>query len=60
MPRNVYSEINLHFVWHTKDSAPVLVGSIETHLHTFLKDRALQRPGLFTKLVVLKIMCIWL
>jgi putative transposase len=47
MPRNVYSEINLHFVWHTKDNAPVLVGPVEASLHTFLRDRALQTPGLY-------------
>jgi REP element-mobilizing transposase RayT len=47
MPRSVYSEINLHFVWHTKDNAPVLGGSIEKHLYSFLKDRTLQMPGLY-------------
>jgi len=46
MPRNVYSEINLHFVWRTKGNAPVLGSSIEKHLYDFLKDRALQTPGL--------------
>jgi putative transposase len=47
MPRNVYSEINLHFVWHTKDNAPVLEGSIEKHLHDFLRGRAIQTLGLY-------------
>ena len=47
MPRNVHSEINLHFVWHTKDNQPVLEGSIEKHLFSFLRDRALQTPGLY-------------
>jgi REP-associated tyrosine transposase len=47
MPRNVYSEINLHFVWHTKDNQPVLEGSIEKHLHDFLKERPLQTPGVY-------------
>ena len=47
MPRNAYSEINLHFVWHTKENVPVLEGSIEKHLYDFLKDRALQAPGLY-------------
>lgn len=47
MTRNVYSEINLHLAWHTKDNAPVLVGSIEKHLYGFLKDRALQTPGMY-------------
>jgi putative transposase len=47
MPRNVYYEINLHFVWHTKDSTPVLGSSIEKHLYGFLRERALQTPGLY-------------
>ena len=47
MPRNAYSEINLHFVWHIKENVPVLEGSIEKHLYDFLKDRALQTPGLY-------------
>jgi len=47
MPRNVYYEINLHFVWHTKGNAPVLRDSIEKHLCDFLRDRALQTPGLY-------------
>lgn len=47
MPRNVYSEINLHFIRHTKENAPVLEGSIEKHLYDFLRARALQTPGLY-------------
>src|SRR5262245_10616042 len=47
MPRNVYSEINLHFVWHTKDNKLILADSIERHVYSFLRDRALQTPGLF-------------
>jgi REP element-mobilizing transposase RayT len=39
--------INRHFVWHTKDNAPVLEGSIEKPLHDFLKERALQTPGVY-------------
>ena len=35
-------------VWHTKDNAPVLVGSIEKHLYGFLRDRARQTPGLYS------------
>lgn len=58
MPRNVYSEINLYFVWHTKDNAPILRDSIEKHLYGFLRDRALQTPGLyFTGLAALRITC---
>jgi putative transposase len=47
MPRNVYSEINLHLIWHTKANAPVLVDGIETSVHRFLRDRAVKKGGLY-------------
>ena len=48
-----YSEINLHFIWHVKDSNPVIRDEIEMHLHRctsnvnspFLKGKAAQTPG---------------
>ena len=45
MPRNVYSEINLHLTWHTKHDAPVLVDRVENRAHHSLRHRALQTPG---------------
>ena len=45
MPRNVYSEINLHITWHTKNDTAVLIDSVETRTHHYLKHRALQTPG---------------
>ena len=45
MPRNVYSEINLHLTWHTKQSAPMIVPEIEERLHHYLQHRALQTEG---------------
>lgn len=45
MPRNVYSEINLHLTWHTKHDAPVLVDTVESRAHHYLRHRALQTPG---------------
>ncbi|MGQ9651770.1 MAG: IS200/IS605 family transposase [Phycisphaerae bacterium] len=45
MPRNVYSEINLHLTWHTKQDAPVLVDTVENRTHRYLRHRALQTPG---------------
>ncbi len=45
MPRNVYSEINLHLTWHTKHDAPVLVDAVEDRTHHYLRHRALQTPG---------------
>jgi hypothetical protein len=59
MPRNVYSEINLHFAWHTKDSTPVLGSSIEKHLHGFLRERS-RHPGYTsTQLEALRITYTW-
>jgi putative transposase len=40
MPRNVYSEINLHITWHTKLSNPVLIGTIENRVHHYLEHNA--------------------
>jgi REP element-mobilizing transposase RayT len=47
MPRNVYSEINLHLVWHVKDNTPVLRDVIESKLHRLLRGRAMETPGVF-------------
>lgn len=45
MPRNVYSEINLHLTWHTKASAAILVDPVETHCHRFLTHHCLKTEG---------------
>jgi hypothetical protein len=37
MPKNVYSEINLHMTWHTENNNPVLINSIENRLHHYLE-----------------------
>ena len=37
MPKNVYSEINLHMTWHTKMNDPVISNTIEVRLHHFLE-----------------------
>jgi putative transposase len=47
MSRNYYSEINLHIVWHTKDSLPLLVPEIEPIAHRCLKARIVDAPGVF-------------
>ena len=39
MSRNYYSEINLHIVWHTKNSRLFLVDDVETIAHRCLKKR---------------------
>ncbi|HSF23390.1 MAG TPA: IS200/IS605 family transposase [Blastocatellia bacterium] len=45
MPRNVYSEINLHIVWRTKASAPVLTEQIEARAHNHIKHAVLNSEG---------------
>jgi putative transposase len=45
MPRNVFSEIHLHLTWHTKNSAKVLVDEVESRLHRYIRQRALQTDG---------------
>ena len=47
MPKNVYSEINLHMVWHTKNNNPVLVDSIEERLHRHLEHETRNTKGVF-------------
>ena len=45
MPRNVYWEIYLHFVWRTKDSMPLLTPRVEPIAHKYLVHRALETAG---------------
>ena len=47
MSRNYYSEINLHLVWHTKNSSPLLTPTIEPLAHRLLKQRVRDTPGVF-------------
>jgi putative transposase len=47
MSRNYYSEINLHIVWHTKNSLPLLNREVETLAHQSLKKRLIETPGAF-------------
>ena len=47
MSRNYYSEINLHIVWHTKESYPMLTPEIELQTHQFLRQRIIDTPGIF-------------
>ena len=46
MSNNVYSEINLHFVWHVKQSLPLISETIEPRLHRFLRSYALKTQDL--------------
>jgi argininosuccinate lyase len=45
MPRNYYSEINLHIVWHTKTSSPLLTPTVEPDAHCCLKQRIIDTAG---------------
>jgi putative transposase len=47
MSRNCYSEIHLHVVWHTKESASLLTPRIEPFVHDYLRQRLINTPGVF-------------
>jgi putative transposase len=47
MSKNCYSEINLHLVWHTKDSLPLLTPTVEPIAHRYLRKRILDTPEVF-------------
>jgi putative transposase len=47
MPKNVYSEINLHMTWHTKNNNPVLTNSIEQRLHHYLEHEIRKAKDVF-------------
>jgi REP-associated tyrosine transposase len=47
MSRNYYAEINLHFVWHTKESSPLLVPKTEAIVHHYVKGRCINAPGVY-------------
>jgi len=47
MSHNYYAEINLHFVWHTKQSQPLLTPEAEKTAHGSIKARVLSVPGLY-------------
>ncbi len=41
MSRDVYSEINLHLVWHTKESRNLILPEMELDLYAILRHRVL-------------------
>lgn len=47
MPKNVYSEINLHITWHTKNDEPVIKDHIENRLYHFLENRTRKEKDVF-------------
>ena len=51
MPRNVYSEINLHMNWHTNGDSPVLIDQVESRCHRFLTHKCLETRGVYVHAV---------
>jgi putative transposase len=47
MSKNYYSEINLHLVWHTKNSLPLLTPTIEPLVHRCIRKRILDTTDVF-------------
>jgi putative transposase len=47
MSRNYYSEINLHYTWHTKESAPLLTPDVEEMVFSVLRDKAAKLGGIY-------------
>ena len=47
MSRNYYSEINLHLVWHTKTSSPLLTPTVELIAHRCLRKRIIDTSGAY-------------
>lgn len=47
MSRNYYSEIHLHFVWHTKGSLPLLTEKVEPLTHHLIKSKIVETPGTY-------------
>jgi putative transposase len=47
MSQNTYFEINLHYVWHTKESRPMLTPAVEEFVHRYLRGRLINTPGVY-------------
>jgi putative transposase len=47
MSGNYYSEINLHLIWHTKESLPLISDRIEPVLYRYIRQRIINTPGIF-------------
>jgi putative transposase len=46
MSNRAYSEINLHFTWHVKESLPIISAEIEPLLYRQIRSYALKSKGL--------------
>lgn len=47
MSRNYYSETNLHIVWHTKLSMPLLTPQVEAVVHHYLRGKLINLPDAY-------------
>ena len=45
MSQSVYSEINFHITWHTKNNLPLINEQIEGRLYHYLTHKILETPG---------------
>jgi putative transposase len=45
MSRRVYSEIEFHIKWHTKNNSPLITPKIEPRLFQFVTHKILESPG---------------
>lgn len=56
MPKNVYSEINLHMTWHTKNDDPVLTAEMENRVHHYLDNKIRETKNVIFHAVGVRIM----
>lgn len=47
MSDSVYSEINFHLTWHTKNSLPLITPAIEARLYHYLTHTIIGTPGAY-------------
>lgn len=47
MSIRVYSEINLHITWHTKDSLPFINAELRPKLYAFVTNKIVETDGVF-------------
>lgn len=47
MPGHVFSQIQLHFNWHTDGNAPVLTSEVEHFVHNYVQNRCKTTHGVY-------------
>ena len=47
MSVRVYSEINLHITWHTKDNLPLIIPEMRPQLFAHLKNKIVETKGAY-------------